>query len=86
MKQKLIEDYPNVFANKLTGDHMHIPKISCEVKPESTKPSKAYTCREPPIHWRAPAQKLIQELLEQQIITEHKPPSSPNPLEMTSDS
>ena len=49
---------------------MKMEPVSVKFRPDAVKPKSVNTAREPPIHWRPAAQKLIQDLLKDGIIEE----------------
>ena len=69
-RQRIIEHHPKVFADELNGNAMKMDPVSVKFKPDTVKPKVAYTAREPPVHWRPAAKKLIQDLLRYGIIEE----------------
>ena len=47
MKDRLMKDFPKVFADKLAPeDHMKVPKVSLQVNESYKMPKKAFTARE----------------------------------------
>ena len=60
MRDRLIQKHPKVFTDELNGNTMKIEPVSVKFKPDAKKPRVAYTAREPPVHWRPAAKKLIQ--------------------------
>ena len=66
--QRIINLHPKVFADELNGNAMKMEPVSVKFKPDAVKPKVAYTAREPPVHWRPAAKKLIEDLLKDGII------------------
>ena len=69
-RQRIIKQPPKVFAYQLNGNTMKMEPVSVKFRPDAIKPKVAYTAREPKVHWRPAAQKLIQDLLKDVIIEE----------------
>ena len=69
-RQRIIKRHPKVFADKLNGNAMKMDQVSVKFKPDAVKPKVTYMAREPQVHWRPAAKKLIQDLLRDCIIEE----------------
>ena len=51
MKERLVNEFPEVFTDKLSPEtHMKVPKVGVQVKENFKMPKKAYRACEPPIH------------------------------------
>ena len=70
MCTRLIKAYTNVFADTLVGSNIKVEKMNEGFVENLKMPNKAYTAKEPPIHWRPQARTLLQDLIKQGIITE----------------
>ena len=70
MQQRIIKCHPTVFPDELNGNAMKMEPVSVKFKPDAVKPKVAYSAREPPVHWRPAAKKLIEDLLKDGIIQE----------------
>ena len=69
-RQRIINRHPKVFVDELNGNTMKMDPVSVKFKPDAVKPKVAYTEREPLVHWRPAAKKLIQDLVRDGIIEE----------------
>ena len=72
MRTKLIKEFPDVFADTLIDAKMRVLKKKIEFVDNPQMLKKAYTAKEPPIHWRPQAKYLLQDLVKQGIIAEVK--------------
>ena len=72
MRTRIIKDFPDVFADTLIDEKMNVPKMKIEFIENPKMPKKAYTVKEPPIHWRPQAKTLLQDLIKQGMISEVK--------------
>ena len=52
MRTRIIKDFPDMFADTLIDAKMNVPKMKIEFIDNPKMPKKAYTAKEPPIHWR----------------------------------
>ena len=62
----ILDKYINVFDTKLRKS-MNVEPVQLNVK-EGSKPYACFSCRPTPVHYRETGAKLVQDLLDKQII------------------
>ena len=62
-------DFPDVLRDTLPDHPLKGPEMVIELRTDvKIKPRKATTCKEIPKHWEAEAERVIQELIDNNII------------------
>ena len=66
-RPRIIKQPLKVFADELNSNLMKMEPVSVKFTPDAVKPKVAYTAHKPPMYLRPAVQKLIQDLLKDEI-------------------
>ena len=75
LKESLIKKYPTVLTDDLPQESMQGCVMKIYLTPGEKQPFRISTARQVPLHWREKAEKVINKLIKERVITRQDEPT-----------